>query len=89
MIAAGIVVKLPYQERPPRYTYSLTLVRYAQEWMPSEPGSPLQLRHLGCGELTRAGQVCSECGEPLNIKSARLETRDTAAAPEPTPPAAA
>jgi DNA-binding HxlR family transcriptional regulator len=101
MIAAGIVVKLPYQERPPRYTYSLTkagvalmpvtleLMRYAQEWMPSELGSPLQLRHLGCGQLTRAGQVCSECGEPLDIKSARLEARDTAAAPEPTPPAAA
>lgn len=97
MIAAGIVVKVPYQERPPRYTYRLTkaglalmpvaleLMRYAEEWMPSELCSPLQLRHLSCGKVTRAGQVCSECGEPLNISNARLEPRATGPGSEAAP----
>lgn len=90
MIANGIVDKVMYQERPPRYTYRLTkpglallpialeLMRYAEEWMPSELCSPLQLRHTTCGKLTRAGQVCSECGGPITIKTARLEQRDLA-----------
>lgn len=101
MIATGIVVKVPYQDRPPRYTYRLTkaglalmpvaleLMRYAEEWMPSELGSPLQLRHLGCGKVTRAGQVCSECGEPISIKNARLEARDTEAGENAQPLSAA
>ena len=78
MIAAGILAKVMYQERPP-LPIALELMRYAEEWMPSELCSPLQLRHTTCGKLTRAGQVCSECGEPITIKTARLEQRDLAA----------
>jgi rRNA maturation endonuclease Nob1 len=40
------------------------------------------LRHTACGKLTRAGQVCSECGGPITIKTARLEPRD-ASLPDP------
>lgn len=88
MVADGIVTKVMYQERPPRYTYRLTqaglallpvtleLMRYAEEWMPSEQCSPLVLRHTTCGKLTRAGQVCSECGGPVDIRTARLEQRE-------------
>ena len=87
MIADGIVAKLPYQEKPPRFTYTLTraglalmpvtleLMRYAEEWMPSEAPSPLQLRHLACGDITRPGQACSSCGQALTVKDTRLEQR--------------
>lgn len=85
MMEAAIVEKLPYQERPLRFTYKLTkaglgllpltleMMRYGEQWLPCDQPSPLILRHLGCGEITKAGQVCSECGEPLHLKNLRLE----------------
>lgn len=87
MIDDGIVAKIPYQEKPPRFTYTLTkaglalmpvileLMRYAEEWMPSESPSPLLLRHLACGHISRPGQACSSCGEALTIRNTRLEQR--------------
>lgn len=87
MIADGIVAKVPYQEKPPRFTYTLTkaglalmpvtleLMRYAEEWIPSEAPSPLLLRHLSCGSTTRPGQACSSCGEALTVRNTRLEQR--------------
>lgn len=92
MVEAGIVEKILYQEKPPRYSYKLTkaglgllpvvleLMRYAEQWMPSSEAPPNQLRHLGCGQITRAGQQCSECGEPLTLKTVRLESNGTASA---------
>lgn len=92
MVEGGIVEKVPYQERPPRFSYRLTkaglgllpvaleLMRYAELWMPSELEPPSQLRHLGCGLITRAGQHCSECGEPLTLKTLRLESNPAACA---------
>ncbi len=86
MLAAGIVVKVPYQDRPVRYKYRLTkagiallpvaleLMRYGEEWMPSDQKSALQIRHLGCGKVTRPGQICSECGVNLSAENLRLES---------------
>jgi DNA-binding HxlR family transcriptional regulator len=85
MIEAGIVEKVPYQERPPRYHYCLTkaglglfpvlmeLMRYGEQWLPSEEAPPFRLRHLECGHLTKPGQSCSECGEPILLGNVRLE----------------
>jgi DNA-binding HxlR family transcriptional regulator len=90
MIEAGIVEKIPYQERPPRFSYRLTkaglgllpvaleLMRYAEQWMPSELEPPSFLRHTGCGKITRAGQHCSECGEALSLKNLHLEMNEKA-----------
>lgn len=86
MTDAAIVEKLPYQERPPRFIYKLTkaglgllpltleMMRYGEQWMPCDLTAPLSLRHLGCGKITKAGQICSECGEPLHLKNLRLES---------------
>lgn len=88
MVEAGIVSKLVYQERPPRYLYRLTkaglallplaleMMRYGEEWLPSEQSSSLQLRHLSCGQITKAGQFCSVCGEGLRLVNLRLEAND-------------
>jgi DNA-binding HxlR family transcriptional regulator len=90
MMEAGIVEKVPYQDKPPRFSYRLTkaglgllpvaleLMRYAEQWMPSELEPPSYLRHLGCGLITRAGQHCSECGEALTLKNVRLEANTAA-----------
>jgi DNA-binding HxlR family transcriptional regulator len=86
MVAAGIVMKVSYQERPPRFKYQLTkaglallplvleLMRYGEDWLPSETASPTRLRHLNCGKITRPGQTCSECGEAITLKNVRIES---------------
>lgn len=85
LIDAGVVTKNPYQERPARYKYELTdsgkglfpvlleLMRYGNEWLPTNEAPPTRLRHLDCGKLSWPGQTCSECGQALTLKNVRLE----------------
>ncbi len=92
MMEAGIVDKVPYQDKPPRFSYRLTqaglgllpvvleLIGYAERWMPREQEQPSFLRHLGCGKITHGGQHCTECGEPLHLKNIRLESNPAAIA---------
>lgn len=84
LIDAGVVTKIPYQERPVRYRYELTkaglalfpvvleLMRYGNEWL-CEGESPTLLRHVDCGKLTKPGQTCSECGKPLLLGHVKIE----------------
>ncbi|MFC3108997.1 winged helix-turn-helix transcriptional regulator [Undibacterium arcticum] len=86
LIDAGIVSKVPYQEHPPRFNYRLTkaglglfpllieMMRYGDEWLATPEPSALRLRHLDCGKITRAGQICSECGKPVTLKNVTMET---------------
>jgi len=73
----GILNRVPYQERPQRFEYTLTakgkdtfpillsMSRWGNRWL-SEPGKEwLQLQHTGCGQITEAKLVCSHCGELL------------------------
>lgn len=88
MLEGALVGKELYQEHPPRYRYRLTkaglglmpllleMMRYGEQWLHCEHPAPIQLRHLGCGELTKPGQVCSVCGEPLTIKNLRMVSSD-------------
>jgi DNA-binding HxlR family transcriptional regulator len=94
MMDAGIVVKLPYQERPPRFKYRLTeaglgllplaleMMRYGEDWMPCPLPTPILLRHLSCGQITRPGQICSACGEPLAVMNLRMEDNPAAVVEE-------
>src|SRR5439155_12341712 len=85
LIDAGVVSKVPYQERPPRFNYRLTkaglalfpllieMMRYGDEWLASTEPNTLRLRHLDCGKITRPGQICSECGKPVTLKNVVME----------------
>lgn len=85
MMEAGLIKKIPYQERPPRYEYKLAragyamlpmlleMMRYSDDYFPCAEEAPNRLRHLDCGELTQAGQRCSHCGGDLSIHNLRLE----------------
>lgn len=87
MIEAKIVEKVPYQERPLRHKYRLTkaglgllpvlleLMRYGDEWMPSDEAAPVRLRHADCGKLSKPGQTCSECGKPIKLGNVTIEDR--------------
>lgn len=86
MIDAGVVAKISYQERPPRFDYQLTkagyalfplmieLMRFGEEWMPCAEPPPFRLRHLDCGNLSRMGQICSECGKPITVHNVAMES---------------
>ena len=77
LVEHGVLVKVPYQERPLRYEYRLTrkglglypvlmsLARWGDEWMDQGAGAPLEYVHQRCGKQTRPVLACSECGEPL------------------------
>lgn len=87
MLDAGLIKKTPYQERPPRFEYQLAragyammpmlleMMRYSDEYFPSEEEAPNRLRHIDCGQITLAGQTCSHCGGALSIKNLKLEPR--------------
>ncbi|HAN68435.1 MAG TPA: transcriptional regulator, partial [Halieaceae bacterium] len=77
LVEQGVLVKVPYNERPLRHEYRLTrkglglypvlmsLARWGDDWMTGEEGVPLQYVHRSCGKVTRPLLACSECGEPL------------------------
>lgn len=85
LVEAGVLDRVPYQERPPRFEYRLTekgrdlypviaaLVRWGDRWMAGDDGPPLELRHRPCGHRTTPELACSECGEPLDPRD--LEVR--------------
>ncbi len=77
LVEAGVLVKVPYNDRPVRYEYRLTrkglalypvlmsLARWGDEWMDKGEGAPLEYVHQKCGHKTHATLTCSECGDPL------------------------
>jgi DNA-binding HxlR family transcriptional regulator len=77
LVEHGVLVKVPYQDRPVRYDYRLTrkglalypvlmsLGQWGDEWMDKGEGAPLEYVHQPCGKRTQAVLTCSECGEPL------------------------
>ena len=74
---AGVLVKVPYNERPLRHEYRLTrkglglypvlmsLAHWGDEWMDKGEGAPLEYVHQNCGQKTQPTLTCSECHEPL------------------------
>ena len=77
LVDAGVLVKVPYHDRPVRYEYRLTrkglglypvlmsLARWGDEWMDKGEGVPMEYVHLKCGKVAHAVMSCSECHEPL------------------------
>ena len=77
LVAAGILEKVRYQEKPARYEYRLTekgrdlhpvilaLLGWGDRWMADENGPPLTLVHKSCGRRMRPATVCPDCGEPI------------------------
>lgn len=85
MIEGGLVEKVPYQERPPRFNYQLTragrglfpvvleLMRFGDEYLQCEDAKPVRLRHADCGKLSKPGQTCSECGKPIRLGNVTID----------------
>lgn len=81
MIDDGILVAVPYHDRPVRNEYHLTkagselvppllaLIDWGDRWRSEDRKVPLYVEHDGCGHVTHATVVCSECGEPLTAEN--------------------
>jgi DNA-binding HxlR family transcriptional regulator len=77
LVDAGVLERVPYQERPPRYEYELTtmgrelavplisLMHWGDRHLASPAGPPRLTRHHGCGGTLRIELVCTVCGEAV------------------------
>src|SRR5262245_42820129 len=74
LVRLGVLRRLPYQHKPPRYEYRLTpkgldlqpvllaLVRWGDTHMAGQRGRPVLLEHRDCGQAFDPVVVCSHCG---------------------------
>jgi DNA-binding HxlR family transcriptional regulator len=88
LVEQGVLERLRYHERPPRFEYVLTdkgldlwptivaLMQWGDEHARPQAGVPVMLEHRGCGGAVDSHRMCDSCG-------ARLEVRDVRAVPGP------
>lgn len=78
MVAAGLVGRRRYSDRPPRFEYFLeqpalellpilmALTAWGDRFRSPSKGQPLAFVHRACGKTTIPRVTCSECGSPLH-----------------------
>jgi DNA-binding HxlR family transcriptional regulator len=84
LVAAGILERVQYSERPPRFEYRLTeagrelwpavvaLMQWGDRHLPPvSEGPPVALEHRACGELTTFSLACDHCGERVGPRDVR------------------
>ncbi|WP_027005598.1 winged helix-turn-helix transcriptional regulator [Conexibacter woesei] len=80
LVEAGILEKVPYQERPLRHEYRLTdmgrdlwpsivaLLQFGDKHLANEAGAPMLLLHRGCGGELDDRRLCAKCGKPVELR---------------------
>jgi DNA-binding HxlR family transcriptional regulator len=79
LVNAGVLVRVPYAEHPPRHDYLLTdkgrdlwpVLTAMRQWgdrHAAPDGPPLQVVHKSCGAMSNAVMVCDSCGERLGAR---------------------
>jgi DNA-binding MarR family transcriptional regulator len=88
LVANGILERVRYQDRPPRFEYRLTekgrdlypvivsLVGWGDRWMAGTAGAPIELVHRDCGKQVMPQLTCPRC-------RAAVTARDMTARPGP------
>ena len=82
LVAAGVMERVPYVERPPRFEYRLTdkgrdlwpVLTAMRQWgdrHAAPGGPPVEVVHKSCGHHTTAVLVCDRCGGPLAAHDVR------------------
>jgi len=81
LVEAGVLEKVPYQDRPLRHEYRLTqkgldlypvllgLVHWGDAYYAGPEGPPMLHRHKTCGHDFRSVVTCSCCGEALDPRA--------------------
>jgi DNA-binding HxlR family transcriptional regulator len=82
LVADEILERRPYSDAPPRAEYVLTekgrdlwpvlsaMRQWGDRWA-APAGPPVEVVHVGCGELTTVVPTCAACGEPLTAGDVR------------------
>jgi DNA-binding HxlR family transcriptional regulator len=77
LVEAGVLERLPYQERPLRHEYQLTpmgrelavpvigLMHWGDRHLAGPDGPPRLTRHRDCGGTLQAALICTACGQPV------------------------
>jgi DNA-binding HxlR family transcriptional regulator len=85
LVAAGVLEKVPYQQRPLRHEYRLTpkgldlhpvlmaIVHWGDTHMAGPGGRPLLHRHKTCGHLFEPVMTCSACGGEVAARAVAVE----------------
>ena len=80
LVNDGVLERVAYQERPPRYEYRLTgkgldlypvvlsLVHWGDAHCGGDDGPPVVHRHRTCGHDFRSVLTCSACGDPVDAR---------------------
>ena len=82
LVEAGVLERVPYQQRPVRHEYRLTdkgrdlwpVLTAMREWgdkWSAPGGAPLDLVHESCGSVTHLRHTCDVCNEPIDASSVR------------------
>jgi DNA-binding HxlR family transcriptional regulator len=89
LVEAGILERVPYQDKPVRHEYRLTerglelrtpliaLMNWGDRYLAPD-GPPLVTEHVTCGASVVAQLICSGCGEP--VRPGELRTHERVAA---------
>jgi len=77
LVDAGVLERVPYQQRPPRFEYQLTatgrelavpvvgLMHWGDRHLAGRAGPPRLTRHRECGGAVHIGLACANCGQPV------------------------
>jgi DNA-binding HxlR family transcriptional regulator len=82
LVEAGVLVKVPYNDHPPRHDYRLTdkgrdlwpVLTMMRQWgdkYAAPDGPPLEVVHKDCGQVSEAVLTCSACGELIGARDVR------------------
>lgn len=91
----GVLEKVPYSERPPRYEYRLTekgldlwptivsLMQWGDRHAMLAAGPPVLLEHRDCGGAVDDHRICEQCGARLTVRDVRAQAGSGASANHP------
>jgi DNA-binding HxlR family transcriptional regulator len=83
LVGAGVLERVPYQQRPLRHEYRLTdkgrelwpvlttMRQWGDKWA-APLGAPLELVHDACGEVMHLEHTCSACGAAVDRRSVHV-----------------
>ena len=81
LIAAGLLRRARYADRPPREEYRLTeagldlylvmlaLLKFGDDWLADGRPPPLELVHAACGQTCHPLSVCPACRAPIEARA--------------------
>lgn len=85
LVDDGILERVRYQERPPRFEYRLTekgrdlypvivsLVGWGDRWMAGKAGPPIELVHRNCQHHVVPVLTCPACGDAVTARDMQAQ----------------